>query len=197
MIGMDKKSSRQITQTRLRSHRAPSPTSQATVGSLTPATSPPGPHYMTDSSRVVPASRQRSSRIISGSGGFPPFDLYALPTGRSRTSTNLPARPARRRDDSPSVSALQNPTTPEPPAPRPPWPPTAAPRYARQGPACLFLFRLVGVLVDIFFLWGWGWGILQRARDTESSLEKVKRQLSSGSGRYLLQGPLLKRSETV
>jgi hypothetical protein len=40
-------------------------------------------------------------------------------------------------------------------------------------------------------------GILQRVRDTESSLEKVKRQLSSGSGRYLLQGPLLKRSETV
>ncbi|AQK63909.1 PH domain containing protein [Zea mays] len=36
-----------------------------------------------------------------------------------------------------------------------------------------------------------------RVRDTESSLEKVKRQLSSGSGRYLLQGPLLKRSETV
>ncbi|KAL5209943.1 hypothetical protein ABZP36_005566 [Zizania latifolia] len=36
-----------------------------------------------------------------------------------------------------------------------------------------------------------------RARDTESSLEKVKRQLSSGSGRYLLQGPLLKRSETL
>ena len=38
---------------------------------------------------------------------------------------------------------------------------------------------------------------MQRVRDTESSLEKVKRQLSSGSGRYLLQGPLLKRSETV
>ena len=43
----------------------------------------------------------------------------------------------------------------------------------------------------------WALGILQRVRDTESSLEKVKRQLSSGSGRYLLQGPLLKRSETV
>jgi hypothetical protein len=40
-------------------------------------------------------------------------------------------------------------------------------------------------------------GISQRARDAESSLEKVKRQLSTGSGRYLLQGPLLKRSETV
>ncbi|XP_072987177.1 uncharacterized protein [Typha latifolia] len=33
--------------------------------------------------------------------------------------------------------------------------------------------------------------------DTESSLEKIKRQLTSGSGRYLLQGPLLKRSETL
>ncbi|XP_073005923.1 uncharacterized protein [Typha latifolia] len=33
--------------------------------------------------------------------------------------------------------------------------------------------------------------------DTESSLEKIKRQLTLGSGRYLLQGPLLKRSETL
>ncbi|KAK9285076.1 hypothetical protein L1049_024261 [Liquidambar formosana] len=33
--------------------------------------------------------------------------------------------------------------------------------------------------------------------DTESSLEKIKRQLASGSGRNLLQGPLLKRSETL
>ena len=49
-------------------------------------------------------------------------------------------------------------------------------------------------MVHILF---WALGILQRVRDTESSLEKVKRQLSSGSGRYLLQGPLLKRSETV
>ncbi|XP_074587165.1 uncharacterized protein LOC141843049 isoform X2 [Curcuma longa] len=32
---------------------------------------------------------------------------------------------------------------------------------------------------------------------TESSLERIKRQLTSGSGRYLLQGPLLKRSETL
>ncbi|CAN6287310.1 unnamed protein product [Urochloa humidicola] len=40
-------------------------------------------------------------------------------------------------------------------------------------------------------------GSSPRVRDTESSLEKVKRQLSSGSGRYLLQGPLLKRSETL
>uniref|UniRef100_A0A0E0NZ81 PH domain-containing protein n=1 Tax=Oryza rufipogon TaxID=4529 RepID=A0A0E0NZ81_ORYRU len=40
-------------------------------------------------------------------------------------------------------------------------------------------------------------GSSPRARETESSLEKVKRQLSSGSGRYLLQGPLLKRSETL
>ncbi|XP_062215013.1 uncharacterized protein LOC133915747 isoform X2 [Phragmites australis] len=40
-------------------------------------------------------------------------------------------------------------------------------------------------------------GSSPRVRDTESSLEKVKRQLSTGSGRYLLQGPLLKRSETL
>ncbi|KAG5606593.1 hypothetical protein H5410_028085 [Solanum commersonii] len=32
--------------------------------------------------------------------------------------------------------------------------------------------------------------------DTKTSLEKIKRQLASGSGRNLLQGPLLKRSET-
>ncbi|MFS7944297.1 hypothetical protein Hanom_Chr06g00510441 [Helianthus anomalus] len=32
---------------------------------------------------------------------------------------------------------------------------------------------------------------------TEASLDKIKRQLASGSGRHLLQGPLLKRSETV
>ncbi|XP_008787323.2 switch-associated protein 70-like [Phoenix dactylifera] len=36
-----------------------------------------------------------------------------------------------------------------------------------------------------------------RVGDVESSLEKIKRQLTSGSGRYLLQGPLLKRSETL
>ncbi|KAJ6730715.1 hypothetical protein OIU85_021503 [Salix viminalis] len=35
------------------------------------------------------------------------------------------------------------------------------------------------------------------AVDTENSLEKIKRQLASGSGRKLLQGPLLKRSETL
>ncbi|KAG6536737.1 hypothetical protein ZIOFF_001805 [Zingiber officinale] len=35
------------------------------------------------------------------------------------------------------------------------------------------------------------------AGNAESSLEKIKRQLTSGSGKYLLQGPLLKRSETV
>jgi hypothetical protein len=50
------------------------------------------------------------------------------------------------------------------------------------------------LLIDFSFL---AVGILQRVRDTESSLEKVKRQLSSGSGRYPLQGPLQKRSETV
>jgi len=32
---------------------------------------------------------------------------------------------------------------------------------------------------------------------TENSLDKIKRQLASGSGRNLLQGPLFKRSETV
>ncbi|XP_059449898.1 uncharacterized protein LOC132180919 [Corylus avellana] len=35
------------------------------------------------------------------------------------------------------------------------------------------------------------------AGDAENSLEKIKRQLASGSGRNLLQGPLLKRSETL
>ncbi|XP_002283267.2 uncharacterized protein LOC100254120 [Vitis vinifera] len=39
--------------------------------------------------------------------------------------------------------------------------------------------------------------VLQRAVDAETSLEKIKRQLASGSGRNLLQGPLLKRSETL
>ncbi|KAL4376282.1 hypothetical protein GQ457_02G005880 [Hibiscus cannabinus] len=38
----------------------------------------------------------------------------------------------------------------------------------------------------------------QRVGDaTENSLEKIKQQLASGSGRNLLQGPLLKRSETL
>ncbi|KAF8390931.1 hypothetical protein HHK36_023231 [Tetracentron sinense] len=36
-----------------------------------------------------------------------------------------------------------------------------------------------------------------QAGETENSLEKIKRQLTSGSGRNLLQGPLFKRSETV
>ncbi|KAL3754870.1 hypothetical protein ACJRO7_002034 [Eucalyptus globulus] len=35
------------------------------------------------------------------------------------------------------------------------------------------------------------------AADAENSLDKIKRQLASGSGRNLLQGPLLKRSETI
>ncbi|KAH1263640.1 hypothetical protein GmHk_02G005985 [Glycine max] len=35
------------------------------------------------------------------------------------------------------------------------------------------------------------------AENTENSLEKIKRQLASASGRNLLQGPLLKRSETL
>ncbi|XP_058071989.1 uncharacterized protein LOC131220972 isoform X2 [Magnolia sinica] len=33
--------------------------------------------------------------------------------------------------------------------------------------------------------------------DMENSLEKIKRQLTSGSGKNILQGPLLKRSETL
>ncbi|XP_071693157.1 uncharacterized protein [Rutidosis leptorrhynchoides] len=36
-----------------------------------------------------------------------------------------------------------------------------------------------------------------RANTTEASLDKIKRQLASGSGKNLLQGPLLKRSETL
>lgn len=40
-------------------------------------------------------------------------------------------------------------------------------------------------------------GILQTVENTEASLEKIKRQLASNSGRNLLQGPLYKRSETV
>ncbi|XP_015880592.2 uncharacterized protein LOC107416590 isoform X2 [Ziziphus jujuba] len=40
-------------------------------------------------------------------------------------------------------------------------------------------------------------GASMRAQDAENSLEKIKRQLASGSGRNLLQGPLLKRSETL
>ncbi|CAN4097483.1 unnamed protein product [Withania somnifera] len=38
---------------------------------------------------------------------------------------------------------------------------------------------------------------LESDADTKTSLEKIKRQLASGSGRNLLQGPLLKRSETL
>ncbi|RRT51482.1 hypothetical protein B296_00051093, partial [Ensete ventricosum] len=45
--------------------------------------------------------------------------------------------------------------------------------------------------------WGFLFWPFQRVESTESSLERIKRQLTSGSGRYLLQGPLLKRSETV
>ncbi|KAL6140411.1 hypothetical protein ACLB2K_058710 [Fragaria x ananassa] len=40
-------------------------------------------------------------------------------------------------------------------------------------------------------------GASPRVADPENSLEKIKRQLASGSGRNLLQGPLLKRSETL
>ncbi|XP_058195410.1 uncharacterized protein LOC131311837 isoform X1 [Rhododendron vialii] len=40
-------------------------------------------------------------------------------------------------------------------------------------------------------------GAPSREEDTQTSLEKIKRQLASSSGRNLLQGPLLKRSETL
>ena len=40
-------------------------------------------------------------------------------------------------------------------------------------------------------------GVSTRSGAAEDSLEKIKRQLASGSGRNLLQGPLLKRSETL
>ncbi|GMP51884.1 hypothetical protein CsSME_00017938 [Camellia sinensis var. sinensis] len=40
-------------------------------------------------------------------------------------------------------------------------------------------------------------GAPSRDGDTQTSLEKIKRQLASSSGRNLLQGPLLKRSETL
>lgn len=40
-------------------------------------------------------------------------------------------------------------------------------------------------------------GASARVEDTEASLEKIKRQLASNSGRNLLQGPLYKRSETL
>lgn len=33
--------------------------------------------------------------------------------------------------------------------------------------------------------------------DPKARLEKIKKQLSTGAGTVLLQGPLLKRSETV
>lgn len=36
-----------------------------------------------------------------------------------------------------------------------------------------------------------------RGNETDNSLEKIKKQLTSASGRTLLQGPLLKRSETL
>ncbi|KAI8526680.1 hypothetical protein RHMOL_Rhmol12G0014400 [Rhododendron molle] len=42
-----------------------------------------------------------------------------------------------------------------------------------------------------------GFFFVQREGDTQTSLEKIKRQLASSSGRNLLQGPLLKRSETL
>lgn len=39
--------------------------------------------------------------------------------------------------------------------------------------------------------------MVDQVNDTENSLEKIKKQLNSASGRTLLQGPLLKRSETL
>jgi hypothetical protein len=85
-------------------------------------------------------------------GFLPSICTPSPPVGRAPPPTYLPAPPVAV-DDSPSVSALQNPTTSYLPAPRPPWPPTAALRYARQGPACVyFRFRFDGVLVDNFLL---------------------------------------------
>lgn len=49
----------------------------------------------------------------------------------------------------------------------------------------------------LIYLDSWIAMIQRGAENTENSLEKIKRQLASGSGRNLLQGPLLKRSETV
>ncbi|KAJ7957495.1 Pleckstrin-like (PH) domain protein [Quillaja saponaria] len=40
-------------------------------------------------------------------------------------------------------------------------------------------------------------GASTAASDTENSLERIKRQLASGFHRNLLQGPFLKRSETL
>lgn len=60
-----------------------------------------------------------------------------------------------------------------------------------------FLFWLIVIRIGIDFF-KFYLKKEQGVRDvTENSLEKIKRQLASGSGRNLLQGPLLKRSETV
>lgn len=48
-------------------------------------------------------------------------------------------------------------------------------------------------LPGILPLWWW----VQMVGEMESSLERVRRQLSSTSTRHILQGPLLKRSDTV
>ena len=50
-------------------------------------------------------------------------------------------------------------------------------------------FRCRVVLSEVLFV--------QKLEDAEINLEKIKRQLTSGSGRNILQGPLYKRSETV
>lgn len=46
--------------------------------------------------------------------------------------------------------------------------------------------------IDVWFMRGQAGG-----EDLKAKLEKIKKQLSASSGSVLLQGPLLKRSETV
>ena len=58
------------------------------------------------------------------------------------------------------------------------------------------VFRHLGFGVD---LRGWCGFVVGKVggEDPKARLEKIKKQLSAGSGTVLLQGPLLKRSETV
>ncbi|KAF1890393.1 hypothetical protein Lal_00013647 [Lupinus albus] len=63
----------------------------------------------------------------------------------------------------------------------------------RKSPSCL-RFRQVLIYTSMAS----SNGVSPRnVQNTENSLEKIKRQLASASGRNLLQGPLLKRSETL
>jgi hypothetical protein len=62
--------------------------------------------------QLAGCARQRS-RSVSGSGGFlPSICTPSPPAGRAPPPTCLPAPPVAVDDDPPSVSALQNPTTP-------------------------------------------------------------------------------------